>query len=127
MDCQAPPSMEFSKQEEWSELPFPSPGGLPNPGIKPRSPALKANSLPFEPPERLCNSLYSLSPPCRSPQSSYSGVYLLNLERALAFIQERREGGSKNIKLYETLVTKLSCRDMGSHLSLVRTSGVREW
>ena len=31
--CQAPPSMEFPKQEYWNGLPFPSPGGLPNPGI----------------------------------------------------------------------------------------------
>ena len=37
---QAPPSMEFSRQEYWSGLPFPSPGDLPNPGIKLRSPAL---------------------------------------------------------------------------------------
>ena len=36
----APLSMEFSKQEYWSELPFPSPEDLPNPGIKPISPAL---------------------------------------------------------------------------------------
>ena len=34
----APPSMGFSRQEYWSGLPFPSPGDLPNPGIKPRSP-----------------------------------------------------------------------------------------
>jgi len=33
--CQAPISMEFSRQEYWSELPFPSPGDLPDPGIKP--------------------------------------------------------------------------------------------
>ena len=37
---QAPLSMGFSRQEYWSGLPFPSPGNLPNPGIKPRSPAL---------------------------------------------------------------------------------------
>ena len=37
---QAPPSMVFSRQEYWSGLPFPSPGDLPDPGIKPRSPAL---------------------------------------------------------------------------------------
>ena len=47
--CQAPLSMEFSRQEYWSEYPFPSPGDLPNPGIKPRSPALQADSLPSEP------------------------------------------------------------------------------
>ena len=42
--------MEFSRPEYWSGLPFPSPGDLPNPGIKPRSPALQADSLPAEPP-----------------------------------------------------------------------------
>ena len=36
--CQAPPSMGFSGQEYWSGLPFPSPGGFPNPGMGPRSP-----------------------------------------------------------------------------------------
>ena len=34
------PYMEFSRQEYWSGLPFPSPGDLPEPGIKPESPAL---------------------------------------------------------------------------------------
>ena len=45
---QAPLSMEFSRQEYWSCLPFPSPGNLPDPGIKPGSPALQADSLPSE-------------------------------------------------------------------------------
>ena len=43
--CQAPLSMGFSRQEYWSGLPFPSAGDLPNPGIKPGSPALQAGSL----------------------------------------------------------------------------------
>ena len=47
---QAPLSMGFSRQEYWSGLPFPSPGDLPNPGIKPRSPALQADTLTSEPP-----------------------------------------------------------------------------
>ena len=47
---QAPPSMGFSRQEYWSGLPFPSPGDLPDPGIKPRSPALQADTLTSEPP-----------------------------------------------------------------------------
>ena len=38
-------SMEFSRQEYWSGLPFPSPGDLPGPGIKSGSPALQADSL----------------------------------------------------------------------------------
>ena len=41
---QSPLSMGFSRQDYWSGLPFPSPGHLPDPGIKPRSPALKADS-----------------------------------------------------------------------------------
>ena len=43
---QAPPSMGFSREEYWSELPFPSPGDLPDLGIEPSSPALQADSLP---------------------------------------------------------------------------------
>ena len=39
---QAPWSMGFSRQESWSKLPFPPPGDLPNPGIKPASPATPA-------------------------------------------------------------------------------------
>ena len=44
--CQALLSVEFSRQEYWSELPFPSPGDLPDPEIEPRSPELQADSLP---------------------------------------------------------------------------------
>ena len=47
---QAPLSMGFSRQERWSGLPCPLWGDLPNPGIKPRSPALQVDSLPTEPP-----------------------------------------------------------------------------
>ena len=47
---QAPLPMGFSTQEYWSGLLFPSPGDLPNPGIKLVSPALQAGSLPTEPP-----------------------------------------------------------------------------
>ena len=47
---QAPPSMGFSRQVCWSGLPFPSLGGLPDPGIEPGSPALWADALPSEPP-----------------------------------------------------------------------------
>ena len=40
--------MEFSRQEYWSGLPFPSPGDIPNPGIEPGSPVLQADALPSE-------------------------------------------------------------------------------
>ena len=53
---QAPLSMGFSRQEYWSGLPCPPPGDLPNPGIKPRSPALQADSLPSESPGKPKNT-----------------------------------------------------------------------
>ena len=56
---EAPPSMGFSRQEYWSGLPFPSPGDLPDPGIKPRSPALQADTLPSRPPGDIGHSIYS--------------------------------------------------------------------
>ena len=43
--CQAPLSIGFSRQGYWSGLPFPSPGDLPDPGIKPGFPALQADYL----------------------------------------------------------------------------------
>ena len=61
---QAPLSMEFPRQENWSRLPFPSPGDLPNPGVKPKSPALQVNSLLSDPPGKptftIVGSLYLL-------------------------------------------------------------------
>ena len=47
---QASLSMGFSRQEYWSGLPFPSPEDLPDPGIEPGSPALRADALTSEPP-----------------------------------------------------------------------------
>ena len=46
--CQLPLSMGFSRQECWNVWPLPSPGDLPNPRIKPESPALQADSSPTE-------------------------------------------------------------------------------
>ena len=61
---QAPPSMGFSRQEYWSGLPFPSPGDLPNSGIKPGSPALQADALTSEPPGKhnTCFKVYEKWP-----------------------------------------------------------------
>ena len=55
---QAPPSMEFSRQEYWSGLPFLSPGDLPDPGIEPRFPTLQADTLPSEPPGKTVFKFY---------------------------------------------------------------------
>ena len=45
--CQAPPPMEFSRQEYWSGLTFPTPGDLPDPGIESVSPAYLALASGF--------------------------------------------------------------------------------
>ena len=56
---QAPLSVGFSRQEHWHGLPFPTPGDLPHPWVKPRPPALQVDSLLFETPEKPINQLYS--------------------------------------------------------------------
>ena len=66
---QDPLPMRFSRQEHWNGLPFPSPGDRPDPGVEPGSPALRADSLPSEPPGKAtqagllpCRALHA---PCR--------------------------------------------------------------
>ena len=51
VDCSQPGSSVHGilQAEYWSGLPSPPPGGLPDPGIEPKSPALQADSLPSEP------------------------------------------------------------------------------
>ena len=59
---QAPLSTGFPRQECWNGLLFPTPGDLPNLGIKPRSPALQANSLLPEPPGKPKNTGWVVYP-----------------------------------------------------------------
>ena len=54
IDCQAPPSVGFSRQEYWSGLPFPSPEDLPDPEIKPLPPALTGGFFTTESPGKPC-------------------------------------------------------------------------
>ena len=61
VSCQASLSTEFSRQENWRGLPFPSPEELPNPGIQPWSPAWQAGSLPFELQEVMAVTLSDIS------------------------------------------------------------------
>ena len=55
---EAPQFMEFSRQEYWSGLPFPSPWDLPDLGIEPRSPALRADTLLSESPGKSSLGIY---------------------------------------------------------------------
>ena len=70
----APLSMQFPRQEYWSGLPFPSPGGLPNPGIKPASPARQVHSLPLShmvpPCKSTINAIYFMTPAQPGPFTS---------------------------------------------------------
>ena len=61
--------MEFSRQEYWSGLPFPSPGDLPDAGIEPWSPELQENALPSEPKKKNPHELARLHL-CPSPATS---------------------------------------------------------
>ena len=54
--CQAPLSMGIPRREYWNKLSFPSPGGLPNSGIKPASPALAGRFFSTEPPGKPLHS-----------------------------------------------------------------------
>ena len=66
---QAPLSVEFSRQEYWSGLPFPSPGDLTDTEIKPRSLTLQADSLPSE------------------PQGSFNVMYNANISGEMFMVQ----------------------------------------
>ena len=63
--------MEFSRQEYWSGLPFPSPGDLPNPGIEPGSPALQVDALPSEPPGNPSSNTYTKAYTQSLPEHSW--------------------------------------------------------
>ena len=85
---QAPLSMGFPRQEYWIGLPFSSPGDLPNPSIKPRSPTLQADSLSAEPPGKPKNI----------------GVGSLSLLQRIFLTQESKPG----LLIVDSLPTELS-------------------
>ena len=66
---QAPLSMEFSRQEYWRGLPFPTSADLPDPGIEPESPALAGRFLTTEPPGKTLLSVMESNATGMCPQS----------------------------------------------------------
>ena len=82
---QAPLSMKFSRQEYWSGLPCPSPGDLPDPGIKPKSPTLQADSLPSEPPGEMDEGEEATGLP-------HSGFLLSDLHHSLRMEDQEGRG-----------------------------------
>ena len=73
--------MGFSRQEYWSELPFPSPVALPDPGFEPRSPVLQAVSLPTElfPTVGIPLFCSALSLPCKTCFYEYNTLEIFNI------------------------------------------------
>ena len=98
---QAPQSMGFSRQEYWSGLPFPSPGDLPNPGIKPRSPALQVNALTSEPPGKPLHICLFSVPLHQTENSWMTGPICLFHHSVLS--QGRSRYGQKETLLPDTL------------------------
>ena len=96
--------MEFSRQEFWSGLPFPSPGDLPNPAIETGSPTLQADSLPSEPPGK----------PPETPvvllDTSHSGSSVSSLQET-GFIQPPRPSLSSKQQIL--IKEGKGCRDKG--------------
>ena len=84
---QAPPSMGFSRQEYWSGVPFPSPGDLHNPGIKPRSPTSQADTLTSAPPGKPLNTV--------SQKTSYRDTELHIQVLTIKIPREERKPGWK--------------------------------
>ena len=76
--------MGFSRQEYWRGLPFPSPGDLPNPGFKLRSPTLQADALTSEPRDegspritwRDTNAMIRMADPCFLNYKNYEVTFL---------------------------------------------------
>ena len=73
---QAPPSMEFSRQEYWSRLPFPALGDLPDPGIEPLSPALAGDFFTTSIIQRVVGSSLNINSDLKK---SYLRVFILKI------------------------------------------------
>ena len=86
---QAPLSVGFSRQEYWSGLPFSSPGDLPDPGIKLRSPALQADSLPPELPGN--PYLWHASPESEQDASNFSHRFLHVYQSLCCLIDQKKK------------------------------------
>ena len=87
--------MEFSRQEYWSGLPFPSPGDLPNPGIELGSPTWQADSLLSKPPGKCCLDVKTDMDPShlgdRVSQDSIFPVHISNSIPNYSFLKSQFE------------------------------------
>ena len=101
--------MEFSRQEYWRGLPFPSPGNLPDLGVKSGSPALQVDYLPSKPPKKkkkkevaqLCPTLCDPTD-CSLPGSSIHGIFQARVLEWVAVSFSRESSQSRDL-------TQVSC------------------
>ena len=113
--------MEFSRQEYWSGLPFPSPGDLPDPGIEHWPPTLQADSLPSEPPGKpypkgnqpwifIGRTDAEVEAPVFWPPDLKSWFFGKDPDTGKDWRQkEKRAAEGKVIRWYHWLVLSLSC------------------
>ena len=117
--------MEFSRQEYWSALPFPSPGDLPDPGIEHWSPALQADSLPSEPPGSLIpkeiNPGYSLEGLMLRLKLQHFGHLIWRadyLEKTLILgkIRGKKRSGQQRVRWLDRITDLFCCQVMSDYL-----------
>ena len=134
--CQAPLPMGFSKQGYWSGLPFPAPGDLSDPGIKPASPALAGRFFTTMPPGKtriLSLPIHSkITVDCIIPLGFVTGTASSALPMAIKRIIPSQVSTSlglvrQNVTLCVTLI-ELSCNKLStiSH-GFLYISGIRKW
>ena len=122
--CQAPLSTEFSRQEYWSGLPFPSLGDLPNPEIGPESPALQTDALPSEPPWwtqtllqfKNTQSLYYV-------ETYFAGVQFslpISFDSLLLLSTERRSKQCANVTWLKKYIKYISTKNTGKGKTFFR-------
>ena len=88
--CQALLSLGFPRQEYWSELPFPSPGDLADPGIESTSPALADRFFTTEPPGKPHNRLLKIMSTVVIRRMKISRkLYIIRLGKIIAIVQEQ--------------------------------------
>ena len=125
--------MGFSRQEYWSGLPFPSPGDLPNPEMEPGSPALQADSLPSEPPEKLqehWNSLPVSSPreggSLPNPGIDYTPIKLKTKCKCILYLCSPRDGRFGGSGTWVSLVRECEpCTPRSASLSVETSLNVK--
>ena len=100
--CQAPQSMRFPRQEYWSGLPFPSPGDLPDPGIKPVSPASPALAGGFFTTEPLGSPFVTIL------MVKYRHLSQTGNSRSLARVEDATEAAAQVKNLWNVTVLYVS-------------------